>query len=237
VQSEKLRADNLALSIGFEKPDFRDAQLTVALRLASFSVRQLDFNNEVRRCFQNKLVCCRLAFLECINVGVHALADEERAVRLKPRARRLAFLPVSGGSKARRSTPMDSGRLLYDSIKRARYAFVQTRGRHQADQPAHRIKAGTAELATPVKACEAFNSLGIGLNRVNRGAERAGKSGGGSHRVGAHAHLPPSTTNCLASIRLPLDLGGTASKTSAHTMGTLSKLTSTALQTLQLSQL
>ena len=57
---------------------------------------------------------------------------------------------------------------------------MQARGRHQGDDPAHRVEADPAEAAVPVDGGEGGDGLGVGAEDMEGGAERPLDRGDGS---------------------------------------------------------
>ena len=69
---------------------------------------------------------------------------------------------------------------------------MQARGRHQGDEPAHRVEADAPEMPVPVDGGELLDGLCVGPKDVDGGAERPDVHGGAVVHGGIASGMPPT---------------------------------------------
>ena len=199
-QREELRADLLRVAAGAYPPQLPHPDITVALDLAFVDVRDLDLDHQVGSGVFEVGVGLRFPFDDGGSIPPRTLADVEGAVRLHPRAGRLASAAEAGGEKPFRGATECLRGDVHDVHEYAGEIVMEARGGHEGDEPPHRVQAHPPEVPAPVDRGQLRDRVRVRAQGVDRRAERAdgGRGGGGA----AHGGFA-SGVNLLAARRQP----------------------------------
>ena len=178
-EGEELRTQLPRALAPVHPPQLPHPHLPVAFGLARIGVRDLDLHHQVRGATFDEGVGRRVAFGEGREVVPGPLADVERAVGLHSRAGRLPPPPKPGAADALDGAGDGAPRGVHDVAEDLGQVLVGEGGRHQGDDPAHRVEADPAEAAVPVDGREFGDGAGVGAQDVDGGAQRPGEHGGG----------------------------------------------------------
>ena len=101
-------------------------------------------------------------------------ADVERAIRLHTRTGRLVRPAQTGAAELSCRTGEDESRGFHEVVEDRGQVLMAVGGRHQCDEPAHRVEADLAEMPVPVDRGQRGDGFGIGAQDVDGGAKRSG---------------------------------------------------------------
>ena len=101
-------------------------------------------------------------------------ADVERAIRLHTRTGRLVRPAQTGAAELSCRTGEDESRGFHEVVEDRGQVLMAVGGRHQCDEPAHRVEADLAKLPVPVDSGQRGDGFGIGAQDVDGGAKRPG---------------------------------------------------------------